>query len=167
MDLDYERTPPLYREADGPPAHAWDVQVPVPAAVAAWLAPRRVEGRPVGLCIVGAFSARSALADALPTVPTDSHNHESLDVVYPHIHVLIGMRDSDGEPVERERVERAAADAWIAQADRIVEYTSERPHLGIRWTRHGTIVGVDHSTLPAFTCHGFYGADQPVIVGHP
>lgn len=167
MDLDQERSLLLYRDADGPPSNAWDVQVPVPPAVAAWLLPRRTEGQPSGLYIVGAHRARVALGDALPAVPTRSHSHQSPDVIYPHVHVLVGMCDGDGQPVQQERVERAAVDAWIAQADRIVEYTSERPHLGIRWTPDGSIVGVDHSRLAAFTCHGFYGGDQPVIVGHP
>lgn len=83
------------------------------------------------------------------------------------MHILVGMHDdADAEPVDHALVERVAAEAWIAQADRLVEYVEERPHLGIPWTRDG-IAGVDHTDLPAFSCSGFFGGAQPVIVGHP
>ena len=169
MDLSVERPPLLYRDADGPPSDAWDVQIAAPTPLAAWLDGHRDRPAASTLFGIGAQRAIATVAGHLRDVPIRWHHHgphHRTWAAYPHIHVLVGARDIDGRPVARERVEQAATDAWVAHVDRLVDYTSQRPHLGIVWTPTG-IAGVDHSGVPEFTCSGFYGDTQPVVVGTP
>ncbi len=169
MDLAYEHPPELYPHGGTPPTDAWDVQIAPPAPLVAWLEQRRAAGRPSSLHNVASIRAMTVVASALPRVPMalDRHDQHSNPVAaYPHVHALVRMRDVDGEPVDQALVERVASDAWIAHVDRLVDYASEHPRLGIIWTPDG-IAGVDHSHVPPFACSGFYGGGQPVIVAGP
>jgi hypothetical protein len=58
-------------------------------------------------------------------------------------------------------VERAGAAAWVAQAERLVEYTSRR--YGLVWTAIG-VEGVDASNIDAERpCPGIYELPNVVI----
>lgn len=163
VDLDYERPPLLYPVGERPPVDAWDVQVPAPTAVAAWIA----AGRPAGLYGVGAQRAISTVTAAFPRVPARWEGHHGPGYAHPHVHVLLASRDVDGHLLAREQVQRAADEAWIAQVDRMAGYARERPHLGLVWRPDGTIAGVDDSAVPAFSCVVFVDLERPAVIGRP
>lgn len=163
VDVNYDRPLRLYPVGGEPPTDAWDVQIPAPAAIVAWIA----AGRPSGLYGVGAQRAISSVTDAFPLVSSSWVGHHAPNHAHPHVHVLLAARDVDGHLVDGEQVQRAADEAWLAHVDRMVGYAQERPHLGLVWRPDGTIVGVDDTGVPAFSCAVFAGLDQAAVVGRP
>lgn len=169
VDLAYEHPPELYPYGGTPPTDAWDIQIAPVAPLVAWLEMREAAGRPSTLHDVATIRAKAVVATALPRVPMAFDHHDpdhDPAVVIPHLHILVGMRDADGRPVDRALVERVASEAWIAHVDKVVDYAREHPPFEMRWTPDG-IAGVDHSHVPAFSCSGFYCGGQPVIVAGP
>lgn len=169
MDLYDQRPPLLYSEPDAPPADAWDLQIAAPPALVAWLQRHGPTSTGSAAYDIATQRAIASVAAALPTVPMRWHHHDlhtTPPASHPHLHVLVAAHDPDGRPVSRQRAQHVADEAWTAHLDRLVDYTSQRPHIGITWTTTG-IAGIDHTDVPAFTCTEFYGGPQPAITGGP
>ena len=168
VDLADERAPLLYLTPGRPPLDAWDLQIASPAPLVAWLEARRQRGQQSGIYGVGAQGAVATVESLFPRVALRHELHsDDPQRPYPHVHVLLAAEDLDGRPLEREQLQQVADRAWIAHIDRMIDYARERPHLGLQWLPDGSIAGIDHVGVPAFSCTEFDWLDRDPVVGHP
>lgn len=165
MDPAEERAPLLYVTPGRPPLDAWDLQIAAPAPLVAWLEARRRRGQQSGIYGVGSQGAIATIRAVLLDVALRPELHsDPLQYPYPHVHVLLAAEDLDGRPLKREQLQQVADRAWIAHIDRMADYARERPHLGLQWLPDGSIAGIDHTSVPTFTCTEFDWLDREPII---
>lgn len=164
VDLTEDRAPVLYAVPGRPPLDAWDVQIAAPPPLVAWLEVRRHRGLQSGIYIVGAGAAITTVAAAFPGTALSSEHHvDAAEYPHPHVHVMLAAQDLDGRPLQRDQVQTAATEAWVAHVQRMIDYARERPHLELHWRADATITGIDHTGVPPFTCREFDWLEQPPV----